>query len=163
MATPSNTGDDNLAVPEPRYSPLQKVLRQCSHFSVVYPHVRRMALGRVQSIPMQHTKVIERFVKEGQGGRGTLVKANEDLLYTQVPQVYRPYGSYYGGGHVAGRQTPLAVRLEDGSVLANGAGMQSPMRQHQWELLKTLERSQDPFRSRSFSFDRCRLDPGQGQ
>ncbi len=103
--------------------------------------MRRMAPGRIQSIPMQHVKVIEQFVREGRGGRGTLVKANEDLLYTQIPQVYRPYGSYSGYGHVAGRQTPLAVRLQDGGVLANGTGMRAPMHHHQWELLKTLERS----------------------
>jgi hypothetical protein len=83
-----------------------------------------MASGRVQSKTMQHTKVIENFVREGKEGRGTLVKASDDLLYTQVPQLYHPYGTS-GWSNVAGRRTPLAVRLDDGSILANGAGMQS--------------------------------------
>jgi hypothetical protein len=89
---------------------------------------------------MRHQQVIEHFVREGKGGRGTLVKANEDLLYTDMPAVYRPYGSW-GWNDVAGQQTPLAVRLEDGSILANGARMRSPMSGHQWEILKTLEHS----------------------
>jgi len=94
---------------------------------------------------MRHTEVIENFVKEGKEGRGTLVKASEDLLYTQVPQVYRPYGNYSGWRNVEGRKTPLAVRLEDGSILANGAAMQAPIHDHQWELLRTLETTQRRF------------------
>lgn len=103
-----------------------------------------MALGRIQSTFMQHTKLIEQFVREGRGGRGTLVKADNDLLCTKIPQVYRPYGNY-GWRDVSGRLTPLAVRLEDGSLLANGARMRSPMEYHQAELLHTLDGSKVRF------------------
>ena len=100
--------------------------------------------GQVRSKPMRHQEVIDTFVKEGKGGRGALVKANQDLLYTQIPQVYRPYG-HYGWNRVEGQRTPLAVRLDDGSILANGAAMRSPMDQHQWNLLRTLEATKSRF------------------
>src|SRR5215469_5765160 len=45
---------------------------------------------------MQHTQVIENFVKNGQGGRGTYLKADEDVLYSKFPVNYRPYGWYDG-------------------------------------------------------------------
>jgi hypothetical protein len=73
-----------------------------------------------------------------------LVKASDDQLYTQVPYGYRPYGSW-DGSDVAGQRTPLAVRLDDGSILANGAALRSPMSGHQWELLKTLEATASRF------------------
>ena len=93
---------------------------------------------------MQHQQVIEDFVKEGKGGRGTLVKASDDLLYTQVPQIYRPYGMW-GWSDVAGRRAPLGVRLSDGSILANGARLDAPMSNHQWNLLRTLEATSSRF------------------
>ena len=100
--------------------------------------------GQVQPPSMQHQHVIENFVKEGKGGRGTLVKASDDLLFTQMPQVYRPYGNY-DWQHLAGQQAPLAVRLADGSILANGARLRSPMWDHQSNLLRTLEATQSRF------------------
>lgn len=93
---------------------------------------------------MRHQQVIENFVKEGKGGRGTLVKANDDFLYTQMPQVYRPFGMW-GWNDVAGRVTPLGVRLEDGSILTNGAGLGFPMHQHRSDLLSTLEAARSRF------------------
>src|SRR5712692_11122907 len=43
---------------------------------------------------MQHQQVIENFVRNGQGGRGTYLKADEDVLYSKFSAVYRPYGRY---------------------------------------------------------------------
>jgi hypothetical protein len=37
------------------------------------------------------------------------------------------------------------VRLDDGSILANGARLGFPMQQHQWTLLHTLEEAKAPF------------------
>jgi hypothetical protein len=99
-------------------------------------------LGRSFFKHMLHTQVIENFVKEGKPGRGTYVKASEDLLHTQLPKPYRPYGSYWEPG---GTDTPLAVRFADGSILANGARMPSPMQQHQWDLLQALEEARSRF------------------
>ena len=105
---------------------------------------RGMALGRMQSNSMQHQQVIENFIKEEKGGLGTFVKASEDELYTQMPQVYRPFGNY-DYGHASGRRSLLAVRLDDGSILANGARLGSPMFNHQWNLLRTLEKAKTRF------------------
>lgn len=44
-----------------------------------------------------------------------------------------------------GQQTPLAVRLSDGSILANGAAMSYPMRSHQWDLLQSLDDTHSRF------------------
>ena len=93
---------------------------------------------------MQHQQVIENFVQEGKGGLGTLVKATDEMLYTQMPQVYRPYGNY-DWQHIGGRRSLLAVRLDDGSILANGARLGYPMHNHQWNLLHTLEKAQARF------------------
>src|SRR6266849_4018866 len=57
---------------------------------------------------MQHQQVIENFVRNGQGGRGTYLKADEDVLYSKFPEDYRPYGAYGSGN--AGQTTPLAVQ-----------------------------------------------------
>ena len=72
------------------------------------------------------------------------MKATEDQLYTQIPAVYRPYG-HYDWNRVEGQRTPLAVRLSDGSILANGAAMREPMSNHQWDLLNTLEATKSRF------------------
>ena len=72
------------------------------------------------------------------------MKASDDLLFTQMPQVYRPYGQY-DCQHLAGQQAPLAVRLADCSILANGARLRSPMRDHQSNLLRTHEAAQSRF------------------
>lgn len=88
---------------------------------------------------MRHEQVIENFVKEGSGGLGTYMRANPDLLYSRIPERYAPYGraSWQAPVRV---QTPLAVRLHDGSILANGARMESPMDNHQWQMLGSLEK-----------------------
>ena len=93
---------------------------------------------------MQHQTVIENFINKGTGGRGTYVKADEDVLYSQFPLNYRPYGRY-GYGGTAGRKTPLAVRLGDDHILVNGAGLGWPVAGYQTETLQTLERSHRPF------------------
>src|SRR5438445_10837536 len=62
---------------------------------------------------MQHQQVIENSVTNGQGGRGTYLKADEDVLYSKFPENYRPYGSYDSGND--GQTTPLAVQLGDGT------------------------------------------------
>lgn len=103
-----------------------------------------MALGRIQSNSMRHQQVIENFVKEGKGGLGTFVKASDDVIYTQMPQVYRPYGNY-DYNRVGGRRSMLAARLKDGGILANGARLGWPMQDHQWNLLHTLEEAKTRF------------------
>ncbi len=39
-----------------------------------------------------HKQVIQNFVLECKAGKGTYVKATDDLLYSRVPAVYRPFG-----------------------------------------------------------------------
>ena len=88
-----------------------------------------------------HKQVIENFVREGKAGMGTYVKATDDLLYSRVPAVYRPFGQEPWGETAAGQKAPLAVRLEDGSLLANGARLPRPMDNHQWDVLKTSNKT----------------------
>ena len=92
-----------------------------------------------------HDQVIEDFLTEGKKGLGTYVKATDDMLYSRVPAAYRPYGQKPWGETAAGQEAPLAVRLEDGSLLANGARLLSPMDSHQWDVLKALERTHSRF------------------
>src|SRR5437660_1599261 len=92
-----------------------------------------------------HEQVIENFLKEGEGGMGTYVKATDDLLYSRIPAAYKPFGQEPWGETAAGQEAPLAVRLEDGSLLANGARLLHPMDTHQWAVLKDLERSHSRF------------------
>jgi len=73
------------------------------------------------------------------------VKATDDKLYSRVPAAYRPFGIEPWGETAAGREAPLAVRLEDGSLLANGARLATPMSGHQWQVLRTLERTRSRF------------------
>jgi hypothetical protein len=91
---------------------------------------------------MTHQQVIENFIKEGKGGRGTNVKANETMLYTQAP-VRR--WSQSGGYEVQNEQVPLAVRLKDDSLLANGATLVWPRNRHQRQVLKSLENAHASF------------------
>src|ERR1700675_4102407 len=92
---------------------------------------------------MQHLQVIENFINKGTGGRGTYVKADkDDVLYSEFPASYRPYGRY---DRLAGQTTPLAVRLGDDNLLVNGAGLRWPVSGYQTEILQTLERSHRPF------------------
>jgi len=92
-----------------------------------------------------HKEVIENFVREGKAGKGTYVKATDDLLYSRVPAVYRPFGQEPWGETAAGQKAPLAVRLEDGGLLANGARLPEPMDNHQWNVLETLEQNHARF------------------
>ena len=92
---------------------------------------------------MQHKQVIENFINKGTGGRGTYVKADEDVLYSQFSTEYRPYGRYYS--RIAGQKSPLAVRLGDDNLLVNGAGLGWPVSGYQTDVLQTLERSHRPF------------------
>jgi hypothetical protein len=85
---------------------------------------------------MQHQQVIENFVKKGLGGRGTYLKADEDVLYAKFPVNYRPYGWY--DHRNSGQTTPLAVHLEDNNLLVNGAGFSYPVMGYQMDILGTL-------------------------
>ncbi len=85
---------------------------------------------------MQHQQVIENFIKEGSKGRGAYVKANPDMLYSEIPQSYSPWGRWSSS---AGQSAPLAVRLEDQNLLVNGARLPWPISGHQDEVLRTLE------------------------
>jgi len=98
-----------------------------------------------------HSQVIENFIWQGVGGKGTYVKASDDLLYSQVPDTYRPYGHRPWNNSAAGTEAPLAVRLKDGGILANGARLAHPMDNHQWDVLKALEKSHSRFGSSSQS------------
>lgn len=95
--------------------------------------------GTGKSKPMTHKQVIENFITEGSRGRGAYVKANENMLYSEIPQRYRPWGRW--GSSAAGQSAPLAVRLEDQSLLVNGARLPWPIDGHQQDLLSTLERT----------------------
>ena len=92
---------------------------------------------------MKHQQVIENFIKEGKEGLGTYVKASEDLLYSRIPEGYRPYGHY--PWRTPAQTAPLAVRLKDGDLLANGAALASPMSGHQNDVLATLHNSHARF------------------
>jgi hypothetical protein len=45
-----------------------------------------------------HSSVIENFIREGRGGKGTYVKATDDVLYSKIPLEYSPYGVEAEGG-----------------------------------------------------------------
>src|SRR6266550_9606430 len=63
--------------------------------------------------PMQtHLSVIENFIREGKGGKGTYVKATDDVLYSKIPQRYLRWG-YEPYQSAAGQTAQLAVRLKD--------------------------------------------------
>jgi hypothetical protein len=99
--------------------------------------------GNGQFKSMTHQQVIENFVTKGQGGLGTYVRASDEHLYSKIPAVYRPYG------HTSYRSreeqvAPLAVRLEDGGLLVNGARLDWPMHNHQNQLLRTIQHSPSP-------------------
>jgi hypothetical protein len=92
-----------------------------------------------------HSSVIENFIREGKGGKGTYVKATDDVLLSKIPLQYRPYGHGTWGRSAEGQTAELAVRLEDGSILTNGARFETPIDMHQQELISALERSQRRF------------------
>jgi len=92
---------------------------------------------------MKHQQVIENFVTKGQGGLGTYVRANDEVLYSRIPERYMPYGRRSWGAP-SGVTTPLAVRLEGGGLLVNGARLNWPMANHQRELLGSISHSPSP-------------------
>ena len=92
---------------------------------------------------MQHQQVIQNFIR-GTEGRGTLVKADRDILSSKFPQNYRPWG-HWGWHGINGRTFPLAVRLRDGNLLLNGARLNWPAAGHQQELLEALEHAPAKF------------------
>jgi hypothetical protein len=93
---------------------------------------------------MQHQQVIENFINTGTEGSGTFVKADKNVLFSQFPKVYRPYGGYPQDPS-DGRTIPLAVRLGDDNLLVNGAGYLWPIRGYLSDVLQALERSHRPF------------------
>ena len=93
---------------------------------------------------MQHQHVIDNFIKNGAGARGTYVKSDGDVLYSKFPENYRPWG-HYGWRGIAGRTIPIATRLGDGNVLVNGARLNWPAAGHQGDLLRALEEARSSF------------------
>ncbi len=73
------------------------------------------------------------------------MKASDDLLYSRIPENYKPYGRLPWDDSAAGTEAPLAVRLEDGGILVNGARLNRPMENYQWDVLKALEQSHSRF------------------
>ena len=92
-----------------------------------------------------HSSVIENFIRQGKGGKGTYVRATDDVLVSKIPEVYRPYGHDTWGPNAAGQTAELAVRLKDGSILTNGARFETPIDEHQRNLISALEESQRRF------------------
>jgi hypothetical protein len=93
---------------------------------------------------MQHKQLIENFINNGTQGRGTQVKADKNVLYSELPNPYRPYGRYDWERN-GGRRTPLAVRLGDESLLVNGARLPWPEAGHQTSVLDSLRGSHSRF------------------
>ena len=92
-----------------------------------------------------HSSVIENFIREGKGGTGTYVRATDDVLLSKIPLGYRPYGNEPWSDGAVGQTAQLAVRLKDGSILTNGARFDTPIDQHQRDLISTLEKSGSRF------------------
>ncbi len=92
-----------------------------------------------------HSSVIENFIREGKGGKGTYVKATNDVLYSEIPLGYAPYGHEPWRGGAKGQTAQLAVRLKDGSILTNGARFDTPIDMHQRNLISALEESHRRF------------------
>ncbi len=72
--------------------------------------------------PMQHQKLIEQFIENGTEGSGTYVKADKGMLTSKIPALY----SGSGWRRRESRETPLAARVEDESLLVNGARLNWP-------------------------------------
>lgn len=74
------------------------------------------------------------------------MKATDDVLRSEIPLRYAPYGYRSSWRRTAEGQTAeLAVRLKDGSILTNGARFATPIDMHQQEVINALERSQHRF------------------
>jgi len=85
---------------------------------------------------MKQQQVIENFITERSRGRGLYVKANENVLYSEIPQWY---SLWKWSSNSAGQSAPLAVRLQNGDLLVNGASLPWPIADHQFELLQSLK------------------------
>jgi len=86
---------------------------------------------------MQHKLVIENFINKGTEGSGTYIKADKGMLISKIPTLYSPSG----WRRREGRETPLAARLDDDSLLVNGARLNWPDASHQRDVLATLRDS----------------------
>ena len=86
---------------------------------------------------MQHKLVIENFINKGTEGSGTYVKADKGMLISKIPTLY----SQHGWRRRDGRETPLAARLDDDSLLVNGARLNWPDSGHQRGVLTALRDS----------------------
>jgi hypothetical protein len=86
---------------------------------------------------MQHKLVIENFINKGTEGSGTYIKADKGMLISKIPALY----GLSGWKQRDSRETPLAARLEDDSLLVNGARLGWPDRGHQRDVLTTLRGS----------------------
>ena len=93
---------------------------------------------------MQHLHVLENFINKGTPGRGTYIKTDGDVLSSEFPQNFRPWGHWHYSG-LGGQAIPLAVRLKDGNLLVNGARLNWPASRHQTDVLRELEGSEKPF------------------
>src|SRR5712691_10155617 len=82
---------------------------------------------------MTHQQVIENFIKEGKGGRGTNLKATDDMLSSRIPARQFPWRT------LERMEAPLAVRLHCGGLLAIGASLSWPMSRHQRYVLRSLQ------------------------
>lgn len=91
---------------------------------------------------MQHQKVIQQFINRG-AGRGTYVKTDGRVLTSEFPHNYRPWGHWWH--HLDGHSFPLAVRLDDGNILVNGARLDWPAADHQTEVIQALQNSPHKF------------------
>ena len=88
---------------------------------------------------MTHQEVIDNFVKEGQRGTGSYMKATKDVLYSRIR------ARWSGQSHRPAERAPLAVRLKDDSLLVNGAALSWPISVHQRAVLTTAEASKSRF------------------
>src|SRR5207245_763391 len=70
------------------------------------------------------------------------VRASDEVLYSRIPERYSPYGRR--SWNAPAGVTPLAVRLEDGGLLVNGAQLDWPISNHQRELLRSMPQSPSP-------------------
>src|SRR6266446_79596 len=104
---------------------------------------RRMAGNRLVS--NYADTLVSDFIRQGKGGTGTYLRATDDVLLSKIPDMYRPYGHDTWGRNAAGQTAELAVRLKDGSILTNGARFDTPIDEHQRNLISALEESRRRF------------------
>jgi hypothetical protein len=83
---------------------------------------------------MQHKQVIENFINQGTEGSGTYVKADKGMLISKIPALF----SRYSWRSREAQKAPLAVRLDDDSLLVNGARLNGPSSWHQRNVLTAL-------------------------